>query len=229
MNKFTLVNYSVSVNICSFSRVPLSPPGLVPSVRIWTLDIRDSSTSKWLSPSRNRYLSSEQYPVVIMCSSITFSSQNVTSENSNLWLLERRHVMVSVFSDVPRVTAKVLPGKATKTHKKNMLKSILILFNNKNKLSQLLLILLIIILILLTAWSSHLPAGLWAACRRTPSLSEKWGCTQHTDAQGQQNTCGAAPPSYCSIYHRSSGHSADSDAAGGGKSECHFYCNVVKS
>lgn len=31
-------------------------PGLVASVRICMLEIRDSSTSKWLSPSRNRYL-----------------------------------------------------------------------------------------------------------------------------------------------------------------------------
>lgn len=34
----------------------VSPPGLVPSVRICMLEIRDNSTSKWLSPSRNRYL-----------------------------------------------------------------------------------------------------------------------------------------------------------------------------
>lgn len=34
----------------------VSPPGLVPSVRICMLEIRDSSTSKWLSPSRNMYL-----------------------------------------------------------------------------------------------------------------------------------------------------------------------------
>lgn len=39
----------------SFS-VESSPPGLVPSVKICMLEIRDSSTSKWLSPSRNKYL-----------------------------------------------------------------------------------------------------------------------------------------------------------------------------
>lgn len=36
--------------------VEFSPPGLVPSVKICMLEIRDSSTSKWLSPSRNKYL-----------------------------------------------------------------------------------------------------------------------------------------------------------------------------
>lgn len=38
-----------------------SPPGLVPSVKICMLEIRDNSTSKWLSPSRNRYLMFDKF------------------------------------------------------------------------------------------------------------------------------------------------------------------------
>lgn len=61
---------------------------------------------------------------------------------------------------------------------------------------------------------SDLPEGLWAACRRTPSLSGTAGCTRSTVAPGPRSTCGAAPPCYCSIYYRNSGRSAGSDAAG---------------
>lgn len=61
---------------------------------------------------------------------------------------------------------------------------------------------------------SHPPGELWAACRRTPSLSERPGRTRRTVAPDPRNTCGAAPPSYCSTYHRNTGRIADSDAAG---------------
>lgn len=62
--------------------------------------------------------------------------------------------------------------------------------------------------------ASDLPGGLWAAGRRTPSPSGTAGCTRRTGAPGPRSTCGAAPPSCCSIYYRSSSRSADSGAAG---------------
>lgn len=86
-----------------------SPPGVEPSVNTCILEMRDSSTSKWLSPSRKRYLRAKKQIKRERDSRQNRSHLKRWICGFYLWLLDKRQTMVSDISEESTLTRKVPP------------------------------------------------------------------------------------------------------------------------